>query len=266
MNVSINNGTNQPSFRLFQESSTLKSIRIFSFACIFVIGFLGNLLTMIAARRRRLQNVTNMFIANLGLADFTVSVVNIPLNIGQASLGYWPYGFTMCKVAPYLQGTTVCASIGMLVAIATERFLVIVRPIKYKLTSRHAHAIVGVIWIFSFIVPVPVLVFSQLVTANVEGKAYSGCVEIWPVRSLQTAYQMFLFLALFLWPMLTISVMYVLMEKALRSAEWLKRGNYRCSNQQKILQYNIFLSRVRVSQGFGGTREQRENIVGNKGT
>ena len=126
MDVNATQGTDLPIFRKFQESETLKGMRIFSFVCIFIIGFLGNLLTIIAARKPRLQTVTNFFIANLSVADFTVSVVNVPLNIGHASLGYWPYGFIMCKVAPYLQGITVCTSIGMLFAIATDRFLVIV--------------------------------------------------------------------------------------------------------------------------------------------
>ena len=223
MDVNATNNTTSP-FRKFEESQALKGIRIFSFVCIFVIGFVGNLLTMIAARRRRLRTVTNLFIANLSLADFAISLVSIPINIGQASVGHWFYGYTLCKAVPYLQGITVCASIGMLLAIATDRFFVIVYPTGHKLTTNQASMVAAFVWGISFIVPIPVLVFNRLVTTEVDGRSIAGCFEIWPQKTAKVAYQLFLFVVLFLCPMLTICVMYAMIGQALNSAEWLQKG------------------------------------------
>lgn len=116
-------------------SSFLKTVHLVSYAVLCVLGIVGNTMVFLASRRSRMTVVvSNIFIANLTIADLTVSAVNIPSVAAYAYLVYWPFGVFLCKCVSFLQGTTLCASVGTLVAIAAERYWHIV---TYKLSLIH---------------------------------------------------------------------------------------------------------------------------------
>lgn len=67
-------------------------------------------------------------------------------------------GSFICKLVPYLQGVSVCASVYTLVAVAVERYWSISSPWKKRLSSRSCRIIIGFIWIGSAIITLPWLV------------------------------------------------------------------------------------------------------------
>jgi len=163
---------------------------------------------LLATRKQRMRSVTNLFIANLALADLAVCVFSIPISLAYTSLNYWPFGSMLCKTMPYLQGVTVAASIGTLIAIACDRFIVIVYPTKRKLKLKQTWFAIGGIWFLSSMVTVPINLHSQLVDDNIDGINRTFCMEIWPSRLAQLTYAMVVFLVLFLLPLCAMSLMY----------------------------------------------------------
>ncbi|EDO50021.1 predicted protein, partial [Nematostella vectensis] len=188
-----------------------------SYIFICIIGALGNLLVMLATRKRRMRNVTNQFIANLALADFTVCVITIPISLVYTNLGHWPFRSWLCKTMPYLQGITVSASVGTLVAIASDRFIVIVFPTKRKFRISRTWITVVAIWLLSAAVAFPVHLYSEVTREMGDGLNVTSCIEVWPSQDGRKTYALLLFLVLFLLPMTAISLMYAAIIYKLRT-------------------------------------------------
>ena len=70
----------------------------------------------------------------------------------------WVLGSVICKLVPYLQGVSVCASVYTLVAVAVERYRSISSPWRRRPSSRCCRAIIGLIWIGAAIITLPWLV------------------------------------------------------------------------------------------------------------
>lgn len=70
----------------------------------------------------------------------------------------WVLGSTICKLVPYLQGVSVCASVYTLVAVAVERYRSISSPWRRRLSSRCCRTIIGLIWTGAAIITLPWLV------------------------------------------------------------------------------------------------------------
>ena len=189
------------------ESRVFKFSRIAAYSVICVTGVLGNLLVILASRKPGMTTVSNVLIANLGLADLAVSLINMPTVVTYSHLVYWPFGAALCKLLPFLQGLTLSASVGTLVAIAAERYWHIVLYTRRKLTVREAHKAIVLIWVSSIFIPVPLLVFSKTIRWN-EG-AREICIEEWPNLKTRQAYTTLVFLLLYFLPLLFICGLYV---------------------------------------------------------
>ncbi|EDO38438.1 predicted protein, partial [Nematostella vectensis] len=74
------------------------------YGIVFIPGVLGNLLAILAFNNQpKMQTVPNLFITNLAIADFVVSLINVPLVAVHAHLTFWPFGSFMCKLIPFVQ-------------------------------------------------------------------------------------------------------------------------------------------------------------------
>ena len=74
----------------------------------------------------------------------------------------WVLGATICKLLPYLQGVSVCASVYSLVAVAVERCRTVTVPLQQRLTVQSCRKIIAIIWIAAALITAPWLfVFQQ---------------------------------------------------------------------------------------------------------
>ena len=85
---------------------------------ICLAGVVGNLLVVVTSRKPGMITVSDILVANLAVADFNVSLINIPTTATYSLLGHWPFGAVLYKLIPFLQGLTLAASFGTLVAIS----------------------------------------------------------------------------------------------------------------------------------------------------
>lgn len=148
------------------ESMSTKTIRIVGYAVLFILGVFGNFMVIFAVRKPKMRTVTNILIANLGLADLLVVVFNIPSVVTYAHLWQWPFGEALCKVLPFLQGLTLNASVGTLIAIAVDRYWHIVLFKRRKISVRLTFKIIIVIWVCSTLIPSPLLIYCKVMYIN----------------------------------------------------------------------------------------------------
>ena len=181
----------------------LRLLRIVFYGIISIAGAIGNTLVILAYRNPRMRSVTNLFIANLGVADLTVSLINAPVTVTYSTLGYWPFGLFLCKSINYLLGVTVFCSTGTLMAIAADRYRAIVHPLLPRIRTRHAIMIIAAIWMAAFIYPIPIIIYLKL-------KNSGECTEVWPSDEANEIFTVAVAVVLYLIPLIVISVLYFL--------------------------------------------------------
>ena len=232
-------------------SSFLKTVHLVSYAVLCVFGIVGNTMVFLASRRSRMTViVSNIFIANLTIADLTVSVVNIPSVATYAYLVYWPFGVFLCKCVSFLQGITLCASVGTFVAIAVERYWHIVMYKRRKLTVRQAYKAIVIIWLLSVFIPSPIAVFSKTINWKFNGKEVDICIEQWPNEKARHLFSTMLFVVLYFIPLSLISVLYWKTGRFLRRLPVMQKGLFALF----VCCFHFFISR-------SNKRSQKLNFV-----
>ncbi|XP_031549435.1 G-protein coupled receptor 161-like [Actinia tenebrosa] len=95
-------------------------------------GIAGNLLILTAIYRySSLRTMTNVFVANLAVADLLLSVLAMPFTLTSSITEDWVFGNTMCKLHGILNSLFCEASILTLTFVSLERFIAIIYPLQY---------------------------------------------------------------------------------------------------------------------------------------
>lgn len=197
---------------------------LLAYSVICLSGVCGNLMVILASRKPGMVTVSNILIANLAVADFTVCFVNIPTVATYGFLVYWPFGAFLCKLISFLQGLTLSASVGTLAAIAGERYWHIVLYTRRKLTIREANKAIAVIWATSIFMPLPLAVFSTVTKFKQGEKEFAVCIEEWPSVKSRQSYTVLVFLLLYLLPLLIIAGLYARVGRFLRRLPTAQQG------------------------------------------
>ena len=220
--TNLKNGTKCYLDEVAQKNMAVTAFRLFCSALIVVCGSTGNALVVLAYRNPRMKTVTNLYIANLAFADFLVSVINVPTASTQATLGHWPFGLFLCKVIASLQGLTLAASVGTLIAIAVDRFYSIVRPFHSKMTISQAKLVLCAVWLSAGVFSSPLLIYSKQLKKPCTASKF-GCIEVW-TESAKKLYTLMTFLILYLFPLTAICVLYCFIGRKLTNAKKSQTG------------------------------------------
>ncbi|ESO96932.1 hypothetical protein LOTGIDRAFT_115283 [Lottia gigantea] len=143
--------------------TTTEYIIIVCFTIMITFGAAGNgLVCYVVARNSQMRTPRNIFIINLAISDFTLCLFTQPLNLYKLLQYHWTLGSFMCKFATMFQGTNVFVSTISITAIALDRFQVIVYPTKDSMKRAGAAIALITIWLISFLMASPFLLFSIL--------------------------------------------------------------------------------------------------------
>ncbi|CAF2855786.1 unnamed protein product [Rotaria sp. Silwood2] len=137
-------------------------IRIVTLTCMILIdisAFLGNLLVICAFfRTRRLQTVTNYFIASLAFADALVAIFVLPLSIyyNQRDRS-WKLGLILCDLWVSSDVLLCTSSILNLTCISVDRYMAITKPLTYTAYRSKflARVMILLVWIVSVVITCP---------------------------------------------------------------------------------------------------------------
>ncbi|XP_021353917.1 gastrin/cholecystokinin type B receptor-like [Mizuhopecten yessoensis] len=154
----------------------------------------------------------------MALADLCVSLICVPMAVGQALYRVWIYGEFMCKVTVYLQGVTVAASIYTIAVLSVDRFLAIRHPMIFRRVSntRSAVKLITAIWVLSVAIMCPLLFMRRVdVVSVIPGEPLYLCNEVWPDLAHRQVYDLLLFAILYAVPGVIIGSSYGLIGKEL---------------------------------------------------
>lgn len=134
---------------------------ICTLSLIIILTIIGNVLVILSVfTHKPLRIVQNFFIVSLAVADLTVAILVMPLNVAYSLLGRWFFDIHICKM--WLTSDVMCctASILNLCAIALDRFWAITDPINYaqKRTLKRVLLMIGGVWVLSLIISSPPLI------------------------------------------------------------------------------------------------------------
>lgn len=155
MNSSNDNHTNTCSGSLDMASSViLTAMNIIS--GILSVG--GNALVLLAiARTPRLRKFSNFYVGSLAAADFSVGLIINPVWAVKSALNIWKNQEPLTQAAEFLSMQTVCATTLSLCAVSLDRYLAIAHVYLYNqhMTSSRCFLSIALIWLTSFVVPLP---------------------------------------------------------------------------------------------------------------
>lgn len=177
-----------------------------------LLGFMGNLLILMAVMRKRNQKTTvNFLIGNLAFSDILVVLFCSPFTLTSVLLDQWMFGKVMCHIMPFLQCVTVLVSTLILISIAIVRYHMIKHPVSNNLTANHGYFLIATVWTLGLAICSPLPVFHSLVELQESfGSAWLSsrylCVESWPSDSYRIAFTISLLLVQYILPLVCLTV------------------------------------------------------------
>lgn len=110
----------------------------------------GNLLVLCFKARVGRRNTT-LLVWNLGLADFLVGLIVLPLGVVYLIGRKWVFGRTLCRIWVCCDIIFCTSSIITICVISADRYLAVTRPLRYKTLVTKCKVIVAMmsIWLFS---------------------------------------------------------------------------------------------------------------------
>ncbi|NP_001306156.1 neuromedin-U receptor 1 isoform 1 [Mus musculus] len=194
-----------------------------TYLLIFVVGTLGNGLTCtVILRNKTMRTPTNFYLFSLAVSDMLVLLVGLPLELYEMQQNYpFQLGASACYFRILLLETVCLASVLNVTALSVERYVAVVRPLQAKsvMTRAHVRRMVGAIWVLATLFSLPNTSLHGLSQLTVPCRgpvpdsaicSLVGPMDFYKLVVLTTA------LLFFCLPMVTISVLYLLIGLRLR--------------------------------------------------
>ncbi|KAM3864896.1 prokineticin receptor 1-like [Diretmus argenteus] len=190
---------------------------------IMLVCGVGNCLFIASlARYKQLRNLTSLLIANLAVSDILVAVVCCPFLLDYYVVKQlsWDHGLLLCASTNYLRTVSLYVSTNALLAIAVDRYMAIVYPLKPRMKHQTAYGLILTVWIVPIIISIPSAYMASETTyphaaAGQNHKTF--CAQIWPVdqQVYYRSYFLFIFALEFMGPVTVMAVCYIRISRQL---------------------------------------------------
>ncbi|XP_063064510.1 prokineticin receptor 1a [Engraulis encrasicolus] len=131
---------------------------------IILVCGVGNCLFIAAlARYKKLRNLTNLLIANLAVSDVLVAVVCCPFLMDYYVVKQlsWEHGLVLCASINYLRTVSLYVSTNALLAIAVDRYMAIVHPLRPRMKHQTAYCLILGVWVVPVLISIPAAYFAS---------------------------------------------------------------------------------------------------------
>ncbi|CAM2700273.1 unnamed protein product [Rotaria socialis] len=157
-------------------------ILFFAYAIIFLIGFIANILVIVIIIKRR---------------HLITTLICLPPTVYPYYDKRWIFGEFLCRFVPFMQ-------------VSIDRFIAIHKPIHSKLLCTPIRVLitVGMIWIVSFVIMIPLILHHRIVDPF--EIILTACAEDWDQNmNARLAYGFILLFVLFILPLTLMTYCYV---------------------------------------------------------
>uniref|UniRef100_A0A8C4Q5W2 Neuropeptide Y receptor type 2 n=1 Tax=Eptatretus burgeri TaxID=7764 RepID=A0A8C4Q5W2_EPTBU len=208
------------------DSTKLQAVQvalIAAYSLIILLGVFGNSMVIyLVLRHRYMRTVTNLFIANLALADLLVNTLCLPFTLAYTLRDTWTLGAVMCHGIPFAQALAVNVSTLTLTVIALDRHRCIVYHAQSRCSMGHSRVLIGCTWLLAAILAAPLAIFREYRVLNIPGlkTLIPVCSEKWPSEAEHngTVYSVCMLLLQYVLPLAIITVAYLRIWHMLRGA------------------------------------------------
>ncbi len=209
--IGLFNYTNEESeqMQVTAHSSFIIATLAILYSTIFAIGIIGNsLVVYVVCAKKNMQSVTNLFIMNLALSDILMDLLAVPFTPIAYFQEEWKLGKYLCHLVNYSLGVSVYVSTLTSLAIAIDRYFVIVHPFKPRMKLGVCVLLIIVVWIVSLSISLPLLIYMELVNINENGTEVIKCKESWPIPMSKRFYDLASLVLQYLMPFTLITYSY----------------------------------------------------------
>nr|XP_054599831.1 prokineticin receptor 1a isoform X2 [Nothobranchius furzeri] len=153
---------------------------------IMLVCGVGNCLFIASlVRFKQLRNRTTLLIVNLAVSDVLVAVICCPflLDYYVVKKLSWDHGLLLCASTNYLRTVSLYVSTNALLAIAVDRYMAILYPLKPRMKHQTAYCAVLMLWVIPIFISIPsAYMASETTYLHDKGQTHKTfCAQIWPV-------------------------------------------------------------------------------------
>ncbi|XP_041353696.1 neuropeptide Y receptor type 5-like [Gigantopelta aegis] len=213
-------------------------VMIILYSIVIFVGFFGNLVVVIViVKYRQLHTVTNIFIANLAVADIVLCIFNLPFQLHYQLTDKWAFGEILCHITMPTFGVPIFVSSLSILCIAIDRYLLIVFPFTKHMSNTVALVIIALIGLITIGLAVPLMMHTKVEIfeeplLNIY-KVY--CVEIWTSARTKRAYSVSVFTLQFAIPIIATTIFYSCICMVLKKRPIKKKETRKSRRTTKIL-------------------------------
>nr|XP_060612500.1 G-protein coupled receptor 83-like [Anolis sagrei ordinatus] len=199
------------------QSPSARGALLVAYALVAGVALFGNGLVchVLAAQR---PSATGLFIANLALADITLTLLNAPVTLVRFVSSSWVFGKLMCHISRFGQYCSVHVYVLTLAAIALDRHQVIMHPLKPRMSLVKGGVCIILIWVLASCFSLPHAIYQKLMRIP-SGNRTNRIVCLPSFPRPMDLYWKYLdlatFVLLYLLPLLVISATYATVAKKL---------------------------------------------------
>uniref|UniRef100_UPI003AAAC202 vasopressin V2 receptor-like n=1 Tax=Centroberyx gerrardi TaxID=166262 RepID=UPI003AAAC202 len=233
-----------------ERDALLAVAEVVLLAVILVMALLGNgLVLVVLLRRRRHHNPLHQFMLNLCLADLVVALFQVLPQLVWDARGRFPGPDFLCRLVKYLQVLGMFASSYMIVAMTVDRHYAICCPLQAHRSgaTQRCNTFILLAWGLSLLLSLPqVFIFSRSEVAPGVYECWGHFAESWGLK----AYVTWMTLAVFILPVLVITVCQVRIFKEIHNNLYLK-------SERRLSPASLPPSRRDSHRGGGGASRGR---------
>ena len=153
-----------------------------AYAFIFIVALFGNSFGLfVALKKSSATNVTNLFIANMAVADLLLTVTAMPFSVAYFYRGIRWFSGTLgtitCKALFYVIPVSIAATVLTMLVISIDRFYAVFYPLRVKL-FRQPRVFSAIVWILSIALMIPYVLIFQVQFHPVLN--VTECIQLWP--------------------------------------------------------------------------------------
>ncbi|XP_060643120.2 substance-P receptor [Anolis sagrei] len=148
-----------------------------AYSVVVLVAVVGNgLVIWVVLAHRRMRTVTNYLLVNLAVSEAAMAALNTLVNFTYAVHNDWYYGRVYCRFQNFFPVASVFSSIYSMTAIAIDRYMAIIHPLKPRLSATATKVVICVIWVLALLLSFPQGYYA--ITAELPGRVV--CLVQWP--------------------------------------------------------------------------------------
>lgn len=206
--------------RVFEKFT--ETIIIVIYTILIISGLISNLIVSgIIIKNIKNFSARYLYVINLNISDLILCSFCMPFSLVALIRKRWVFGLVLCKLVPFVQGSTVFLSSATVSAIAIDRQKNVLSmfPTKRRKQNKEVIGTILTVWTISLVLSCPVPYAQTIKNVGLQNfYTYEKCVEKWPWDTAKGAYTVIILVVQFLIPALVLITTHLKIESHLNFA------------------------------------------------